>query len=95
MELTATSQVFTTHQWEELKHELSLTDRQSEIVERLLSGQGDKQIAHELQMSAGTLRTHLDRLFRRFAAKDRSELVAYVFTRFLKQCQSCGCPRFR
>jgi DNA-binding CsgD family transcriptional regulator len=54
----------------------SLTERQTKIVEMIAAGYTDKQLAGRLGMSPGTLRTHLDRLFRRFGVHTRAALVA-------------------
>jgi len=53
-----------------------LTDRQTKIVEMIAAGYTDKQLAGRLGMSPGTLRTHLDRMFRRFGVHTRAALVA-------------------
>jgi len=95
MESVANRQIFTAEQWQELKLDLALTDRQAQIVELLLAGQADKQIAYHLQMSMGTLRTHFSRLFRRFGVQDRFEFITTIYTHFLEKCQLCNCPRFR
>ncbi|NLH43730.1 MAG: helix-turn-helix transcriptional regulator [Planctomycetes bacterium] len=95
MESVASRQIFTAEQWQELRQDLSLTDRQAQIVELLLAGQADKQIAFTLQMSMGTLRTHFSRLFRRFGVQDRFEFITSIYAHFLDKCQMCNCPRFR
>jgi DNA-binding CsgD family transcriptional regulator len=53
-----------------------LTDRQTMIVELIAAGCTDKELASRLGMSSGTLRTHLDRMFRRFGVHTRAALVA-------------------
>jgi DNA-binding CsgD family transcriptional regulator len=87
--------LFSVHEWAELKQDLSLSPRQADVVEQLLSGHSDKQIAHELQMSVPTVRTHLCRLFSRFGVDDRCELIVHVYSRFREKCQAYGCPRAR
>jgi DNA-binding CsgD family transcriptional regulator len=54
----------------------TLTERQTKIVEMIAAGYTDKQLAGRLGMSPGTLRTHLDRMFRRFGVHTRAALVA-------------------
>lgn len=95
METTTGRRVFSGHEWAELKRDLSLSPRQADVVEQLLSGHSDKQIAHELQMSVPTVRTHLCRLFSRFGVEDRCELIVHVYSRFREKCQAYGCPRIR
>jgi DNA-binding NarL/FixJ family response regulator len=93
METVAVRQVFSANEWMELKRDLSLSPRQADVVEQLLQGHSDKQIAHELQMSVPTVRTHLCRLFTRFGVEDRCELIVHVYRRFREKCQASGCPR--
>jgi len=95
VESLAVTQVFSEGEWAELKRDLALSRRQADVVEQLLMGHSDKQIARELQMSVPTVRTHLGRLFSRFGVEDRCELIVHVYTRFREQCQAFGCPRAR
>jgi DNA-binding CsgD family transcriptional regulator len=44
----------------------SLTERQTKIVELIAAGYTDKQLASRLGMAPSTLRTHLERMLRRF-----------------------------
>lgn len=53
-----------------------LTQRQTQIVEMIAAGYTDKQVSTRLDMSRGTLRTHMDRMFRRFDVHSRAALVA-------------------
>ena len=85
--------VFTPQAWNELKQDLSLSRRQADVVEQLLQGRSDKQIARELQMSVPTVRTHLCRLFSRFGVEDRCELIVHVYARSREKCMACVCPR--
>jgi DNA-binding NarL/FixJ family response regulator len=85
--------VFTSQTWNELKQDLALSRRQADVVEQLLQGHSDKQIARELQMSVPTVRTHLCRLFSRFGVEDRCELIVHVYARSREKCAACGCPR--
>jgi len=91
---TADLQVFSQTEWTELQRNLSLSRRQAQVVERLLCGRSDKQIAKELEVSVPTVRTHLGRLFMRFGVADRCELILHVFTRFREQCRHRECPRY-
>lgn len=54
----------------------NLTERQTKIVEMIAAGYTDKQLAGRLGMAPSTLRTHLDRMFRRFGVHSRAALVA-------------------
>jgi DNA-binding NarL/FixJ family response regulator len=55
---------------------LSLTARQTMIVEMIADGCTDKELVSRLGISTGTLRTHLDRMFRRCGVHSRAALVA-------------------
>jgi len=80
-------QVFSETEWTDLHHSLGLSRRQAQIVERLLCGRSDKQIA------VPTVRTHLGRLFMRFGVADRCELILHMFACFREQCRRRDCPR--
>ncbi|MBA1148809.1 helix-turn-helix transcriptional regulator [Ectothiorhodospiraceae bacterium WFHF3C12] len=53
----------------------TLTARESEVLARVLQGQTDKAIARALGISFATVRTHINRLFRKFGVANRTELV--------------------
>ena len=90
---TVELQVFSELEWTELQRNLGLSRRQSQIVEQLLCGRSDKQIARELEVSVPTVRTHLGRLFMRFQVADRCELIVRMFAYFRERCRHCACPR--
>jgi DNA-binding NarL/FixJ family response regulator len=93
MLIAADLQVFSETEWTDLRRNLGLSPRQAQIVERLLCGRSDKQIAKELDVSVPTVRTHLGRLFMRFGVADRCELILHMFTCFREQCRRQECPR--
>ncbi len=93
METITEKQVFSLQEWAELKRDLSLPPRQADVVEHLLLGHSDKQIARDLGMSVPTVRTHLCRLFARLGVADRCELIVYIYARFREKCYACACPR--
>ena len=66
-------------EWAQLTQKLELTPRQAEIVQHLLLGKSDKQIARELSISVPTVRTHMGRLFQKLGLRDRVELILHVF----------------
>jgi len=93
MLVTADLQVFSETEWTDLHRGLGLSRRQAQIVEQLLCGRSDKQIAKELEVSVPTVRTHLGRLFMRFGVADRCELILHIFSCWREQCRRCECPR--
>jgi DNA-binding CsgD family transcriptional regulator len=52
------------------------TERQTKIVEMIAAGYTDKQLAVRLGMAPSTLRTHMERMFRRYGVHSRAALVA-------------------
>src|SRR5207248_6336600 len=53
---------------------LDLTDRQAEIVARLVAGERVPTIARTMCLSQKTVRTHLANVFRRFGVHSQAEL---------------------
>lgn len=53
-----------------LKH---LSQRQREILSLLASGESNKQISRTLNISAGTVKAHLESLYRRLDVKNRTQ----------------------
>jgi DNA-binding CsgD family transcriptional regulator len=53
-----------------------LTDRQREILEALAAGATNAQIGHTLQISTGTVRKHLEHIFRRLEVTTRTAAAA-------------------
>jgi DNA-binding CsgD family transcriptional regulator len=88
------AELFSTSEWKELIIDLGISQRQADVVWELLHGHSDKQIARQLGVSVGTVRTHLGRLFLRFGLQDRSELILYIFHHFRRKCRLIQCPLF-
>lgn len=57
---------------------LALSPRQALIVDLLLRGMRDKQIAAELGSRVPTVRTHMARMFQRLGVADRVELILLI-----------------
>lgn len=53
-----------------------LSTRESEICKALIRGLNDKQIAHDLNISFWTVRTHITRIFTKLGVLNRRELMA-------------------
>ena len=67
---------------------LSLSPRQSQIIQMLIDGASDKQIAKQLGISVPTVRTHLQRMYWKFDVQDRIGLVVHVFAWFRRSHES-------
>ena len=55
-----------------------LTPRQQEVVALLVSGLTAKQVAEQLYITAGSVRTHIEQIYRRLGVHSRSQLAATV-----------------
>jgi DNA-binding NarL/FixJ family response regulator len=51
-----------------------LTPREAEVLDELHSGQSNAEIAHTLNVSVETVRTHAQRIYRKLGVKSRREL---------------------
>lgn len=59
-----------------------LTSREAEILTLLARGLSNKEIAHKTNISAGTVRNHLEHIFRKLHVRCRTEAAAmYLRTR--------------
>jgi len=56
---------------------ISLSKRQSELVGLLVQGLKNKEIAHTLGISEGTVKTYLTTLYEKVGARDRFELALF------------------
>ncbi len=74
--------LFSEPEWNSLIEHLSLPERQTEILTLLLLGESDKEIAQKLAISVPTIRTHLQRIYRRLGVSNRTSLVVEVFRQF-------------
>lgn len=79
-------------EWERLTEALGLSPQQAKIVELILRGAGDKQIAAALGLSKHTVRTYLNRIFSRLGVSDRLELVIHVFVSTRSDVERARCP---
>jgi two-component system nitrate/nitrite response regulator NarL len=62
--------------WRSLSAEL--TSREREVVESLRGGHPNKEIAHRLDLSEGTVKVHVHNIFRKLGVTTRNELVALI-----------------
>ena len=57
--------------------EIYLTWREFEIMERLLKGRQNKEIADDLGLGYNTIRNNLQRIYRKFIVGNRSEAIIH------------------
>jgi len=92
MALSSVAEIFSESEWAKLMSGLPISLRQAKVLQHLLLGQSDKQIAWEMQISVAGVRAHLSQLFSKFDLQDRHELVLYMFSHFRERCRANGCP---
>jgi DNA-binding NarL/FixJ family response regulator len=61
--------------------QVSLSQREMQVLTGMSQGKSNAQIGRELYLSEDTIKTHARRLFRKLGAKDRAEAVATGFRR--------------
>lgn len=69
---------FDDRQWNEIVAVMELSPQQARIVELLLRGLRDKEIAHELDLGVPTVRTYFRRIFDRAQVEDRVGLILRI-----------------
>lgn len=58
-----------------------LTPREQEVLARVLGGCANQEIADELSISLGTVKTHVHSIYRKLAVSRRSELMGMFYER--------------
>lgn len=66
---------------ESLAAAYKLTERETDVLELVLGGASNKQIAGELGVSLATVKTHLQHVFHKFEVPSRTALVAHARSR--------------
>jgi len=54
---------------------LGLTERELEVVRLIAQGHSNTEIAAELFVSDATVKTHINHIFSKFGARDRSQVI--------------------
>jgi len=78
--------------WQSIAKQLALSPQQTRVVELLLHGLQDKEITAELTIIFSTLRSHLERIYRRLQVSSSKGVILLVFreAQNLKTCPECG-----
>jgi two-component system, NarL family, nitrate/nitrite response regulator NarL len=58
---------------------MNLTPREKTIVQGLVQGKANKELAHDLGLTCGTVRVLMYRMFRKFNVQSRTQLVVKAF----------------
>jgi DNA-binding CsgD family transcriptional regulator len=64
--------------WALLAQRLDLSPREVQIICRIFAHEREAEIARALEMSSHTVRTHMERLYRKLQVRSRTELVIAV-----------------
>lgn len=68
--------------WErKLRVNPELSVREKQIVELVQQAKLNKEIAHELHLTEGTIKEYLNRIFRKLGVSNRTELAIWAFRR--------------
>lgn len=70
-------------QYIEQRPETPLSRRESQILQKVAYGATTKEVAHDLQISPHTVKTHLERIFEKLGANDRAQAVAIALRKGL------------
>ncbi len=65
--------------WKTIADRLALSSQQTRIVEQILCGKQDKEVASTLGLTVPTIRTYMKRIYARTGTNDRLTLVLHVF----------------
>lgn len=72
---------------------LYLSPQETRILELIFQSKSDKEIAQLLGLQFSTVRTYLDRMFRKAGAHDRKGLLMRILELVFEDCRKSGCPR--
>jgi len=75
--------------WAQVVTALGLAPQEARVVERILRGMCDKQIALDLKIGVPTVRTYLTRVFQRLGVDDRVQLILRVFAEDHTRDEKC------
>ena len=62
-----------------------LTDRQTEVLALIADGLSNAEIATQLVVSEATVKTHINRIFAKIAARDRAQAVRWAYQHGIAQ----------
>ena len=69
--------------WKQIVAFLALSPWESEVAKLLLTGTNERDVGAELSISAHTVHTHVERLYRKLAIGSRCELIARLFAAYV------------
>jgi DNA-binding CsgD family transcriptional regulator len=78
------------HLWPVIADALTLSDREAEVVRRMLDDKKELAIAMELHISPHTVHTHVERIYRKLSVASRVELTRVVYGAVLQKIAEPG-----
>jgi len=79
-------------EYREAVRRLGLSRQQARIVELLMQGKADKEIAAKLKLSKHTVRTYLKRISQRLGVSGRVETMLAIVAITISGCPHARCP---
>lgn len=76
--------------WEMLADRLALSPREAQIARRVFADDKELAIAQTLGISPHTVRTHMERLYRKLNVQSRVDLVTTIIGSFLTMTSQPG-----
>ena len=67
----------------------TLSSREREVATLVTAGRNNKQIAHHLNISEGTVRNHLYHIFRKVGVTNRTALAGIIFRHAAEAIGKC------
>ena len=58
----------------------NLSFREKQVTQLVAQGKANKEIAHELHLTEGTIKEYLNRIFRKIGTSNRTELAVWALT---------------
>ena len=56
-----------------------LTGREQEVLQLILSGKSNREIAESLHITENTVKTHVRNIYSKYAVRSRAELISNLF----------------
>jgi len=69
--------------WEKIGRSLRLSERKLQVVRAVFDDRTELSIAATLDISANTVHTPMERMYRKLAVRDRGQLILRVVNEFL------------
>jgi len=66
-----------------------LSFREKQVVNLVSQAKLNKEIAHELHLTEGTVKEYLNRIFRKLGKSNRTELAVWALTHELQDADEC------